>query len=154
MSETHSPVGVITIQRLLPFASWARMGTIGQERQLTSKESGHSTAEFDRHAAELRREAGRPLASFMAQCRSVSESNDLLDPLLASRALVGICQPLVRKHFLHPFDRHEVGFHKGTESVEGNDVQVRDPETRACHLGTHFVVLSDEAGAPVHLRRV
>ena len=29
MSETHSPVGVITIQRLLPFASWARMGTIG-----------------------------------------------------------------------------------------------------------------------------
>ena len=40
MSETHSPVGVITIQRLLPFASWARMGTIGQE--LTSDYLGDS----------------------------------------------------------------------------------------------------------------
>ena len=42
MSETHSPVGVITIQRLLPFASWARMGTIGQE--LTFEVAGRPPA--------------------------------------------------------------------------------------------------------------
>ena len=34
MSETHSPVGVITMQWLLPFATSARMGTIGQEQPL------------------------------------------------------------------------------------------------------------------------
>ena len=46
MSETHSPVGVITIQRLLPFASWARMGTIGQEQSVVAAESGRSTSEL------------------------------------------------------------------------------------------------------------
>jgi hypothetical protein len=64
-------------QRLLPFASWARMGTIGHEQPVDSGKAD-AQREGDRHVAAR----GRTVHDFQqrraAPCRKVSASTDLL----------------------------------------------------------------------------